>query len=130
MKATRRSALLAIAGGVGLSACARPFDPVAADVRWALERTVPPGGRLTVSFPLRRGHDVARASWEIETSMDWEAYAAWVEPQLGGYRLAQPEAHTLRFSRSLEGDVFVIVLARKAGPESRTVEASFESRPF
>jgi hypothetical protein len=126
----RRSAAFAVAGSVALFACARPLDPVAADVRWAVERTVPPGGRLAVSSSLRRTHETARASWEVETATGWDAYARGVATRLDGYRMVERGPNSLRFSRPLDGDFYVIALVGKEGPNGLTVAATFEARPF
>jgi hypothetical protein len=36
----------------------------------------------------------------------------------------------LRFTRTLVGDVYALVLVRRPGAETPTIEASFEAAPF
>jgi hypothetical protein len=121
---------LAIAGIVACAACSKPADPIAADIDSALERTVPPRGRVTLSYPLSRARGAASATWQVETELDWHAYAAWVELRLAEYRVAERGPDRLRFTRQLEGDSYTLTLAGKPDSKSLRVDASFEARPF
>ena len=129
MRLPRRRAAFAIVGVV-FAACAKPADPIMADVESARDRTLPPAGRIVTFPPLRRDEHRARASWEIETEMSWDGYTAWVEARLGEYRLAEKGRDQLRLTHQLEGDVYVLVLVAKPDSRSLRIEASFEARPF
>jgi hypothetical protein len=115
---------------LALAGCAQRQDPIAADAESARERTVPSGGRVVRASPLRRETHSARASWEIETGMAWNAYAAWVQGRLGDYRLVERGPDRLRLTRALAGDVYVLVLVAKPGSRSSTIEVSFEAAAF
>lgn len=125
----QRRLVLALVG-LTLAACANQPDPIATDVESAKDRTVPPGGHITSSYSWQRDRQSARASWEIETELAWNAYAAWVEPRMGKYRLVERGQDRLRFTQQLEGDYYSLVLVAKPSSKSHTIEVSFEATPF
>ena len=120
---------IAIVGAV-FATCAKPVDPIVAEVESARDRTVPPAGRIVSSYPLQRDRGLARATWGIETEMAWSAYTEWVRPRLGEYRLVAQGRDRLLLSRQLEGDVYTLVLVEKPSSASLRIEASFEATPF
>jgi hypothetical protein len=71
-----------------------------------------------------------KASWEVETIMAWDVYAAWVVSQMPEFQVRHKDEETLRLSRPLEADVFTVSFRPKPSDRDRRVEVAFESRPF
>lgn len=116
--------------GLVLAGCGRSVPPIHADAESVRELTVPPGGRLGASTPLTSGPQSARASWRVETQMEWSEYASWVEASLHEFRVAQRSPLRLRLSRQLQGDLYMVELAAVRGASGLTVEVSFVATPF
>lgn len=126
---TRRALVVGLAA-LALAACVKQLDPIEAGIQSVRERTVPAKGRLLSGYPPSRRGQVLRASWEIETEMEWDAYAAWVKGQSPDFKAASSEPGALRFSRPLEGDVYSVTLKPQPLGGSLLIEATFEASPF
>jgi hypothetical protein len=115
---------------LGVVSCLKLPDPIERDIQSVKDRSVPPGGRLIPSYGRGREGQVLRAAWEIETDMTWNAYAAWVVAQLPEFQVRANDAVSLRLSRPLEGDVYMLTFRRKPAGQSRQIEVAFEARPL
>jgi hypothetical protein len=129
MSTLPRCAVAICLAAFGLFCCFEP-DPIGRDIQSVKDLSVPPGGRLMpLDGPRREGQRV-RATWEVETDMAWDAYAAWVTAQLPEFQVRANDAEGLRLSRPLEGDVYTLTVRRKAANERPLIDVTFEAQPF
>jgi hypothetical protein len=124
----RRAVTLALLG-LGVLSCGKT-DAVGDAIQSAKDRSVPTGGRLLPLYGPGRDKGSVKASWEVETIMAWDVYAAWVVSQMPEFQVRHKDEETLRLSRPLEADVFTVSFRPKPSDRDRRVEVAFESRPF
>ena len=111
-------------------ACLEQPNQVERDIQSVQDRTVPHGGHLISGESARRKGQALWASWQVESNMPWEAYGGWIKTQLSEFRLARSEADSLRFSRSLDGDVYYVTLKRSPRQGHLLVDVTFQAEPF
>jgi hypothetical protein len=114
---------------IGALSCGQT-DPVGEAIQSAKDRSVPPGGRLIPLYGPARDEESVKASWEVETRMAWDVYAAWVVSQMPEFRVRQKDGDVLSLSRPLDADVYALSSRPKEADKSAKVEVAFEARPF
>lgn len=87
------------------------------------------GSLLRVSEPVRNDSSV-RATWEIQTRSDNQAYFQWLKNQLGPeYHLTSETASSLTFVKQTEGDSYTAAIRGSGAPAGTVVEAQFVAAP-
>ena len=120
-----------LAGAACIAWCSRSSDaePAARDIDALSRLTKPPGASsFPVSAPVRRGWSV-EASWELETTMEWRTYRAWVRKRLAGYDVSSQGERTVVFRRSVPGDAYSLEIESiSPGPPLR-IRVDYHASP-
>ena len=120
---------IAVVATVVVTSC--QSDPVRSTAQQLYEASTPAGGSATV-FLFSRESSLVAASWEAQPNMDWEPYAQWVETQMTGQRFERSGSTIaeIAFTRTLEGDIQMLVIRPVANSTPLRIAATFTSRPF
>ena len=125
---------LCLLGSVFLVACTRRqqfwVSPTVRETKEVRSRTVPSNGSLLrVSEPMRKDSSI-RATWEIQTKFDNQAYFQWLKSQLGPeYHVTSETASAVTFVKEIEGDSYTLVIRTSGAPAGVVVEAQFVAAP-
>lgn len=87
------------------------------------------GSLLRASEPVRNEFNV-RATWEIQTRSDGQAYFQWIKNQFGPeYHVTSETASTITFVKEIEGDSYTVAIRSSGTPAGTVVEAQFVAAP-
>ena len=71
-----------------------------------------------------------RASWEIQTRSDNQAYFQWLKNQLGPeYHVTSETTSAMTLVKQIEGDSYTIAIQGSGAPTGTVVEAQFVAAP-
>lgn len=130
----RRVMSLCLLGSVFLVACTRRQQfwqsPTVREIEEVRSRTVPSNGSLLrVSEPVRNDSSV-RATWEIQTKSDNQAYFQWLKNQLGPeYHVTSETTSVVTFVKVIEGDSYTVAIRSSGATAGIVVEAQFVAAP-
>ena len=123
--------LAAVAAVVLLRARRVPEDYVGKWTASLQERTVPPGGALSVESAAERSGAFVEVRWEFETGMPWEDYRKWTTARLTpDYEVGESAAAHLRFKKQLAGDAHEVRVERLSGELPLRIRVVFVSYAF
>ncbi len=87
------------------------------------------GSLLRVSEPVRNDFSI-RATWEIQTKSDNQAYFQWLKNQLGPeYHVMSETASVVTFVKEIEGDSYTAAIRSSGAPAGIVVQAQFVAAP-
>lgn len=130
----RRVMSLCLLESVFLVACTRRQQywqsPTVSEIGEVRSRTVPSNGSLLrESGPVRDTSSI-RASWEIQTESDNQAYFQWLKNQLGQeYHVTSETTSVVTFVKEIEGDSYTVAMRSRGATAGIVVVAQFVAAP-
>lgn len=105
-------------------------SPTVREMDEVRSRTVPSNGALLrASEPVRNDSSV-RATWEIQTRSESQAYFQWLKNRLGPqYHVTSETASAITFVKAIEGDSYTVAIRSSGTAGGRVVEAQFVAAP-
>lgn len=126
-----RAVSLLLAGCVFLVACKHslPFrSAIVREVEDARRRTVPSDGRLVGTTEPAKNEYGIRATWEVWTRLDSQAYVHWLKKQFPEYRVVSETASKLILAKQAEGDSYGLEVNVKTSSSGTAAEVNFSVR--
>jgi hypothetical protein len=116
----------------GCTQCAternREIAPVVFGIR---DRLTPEKGQSLAFSGVRSDSAGVRASWEIETAMDWPAYSAWAKGRApADFRIVAEGESSLTLGKELPGDFYSLRLSPVPATSPLRIRAEFDGRPY
>lgn len=94
------------------------------------DRLAPEGGRSVAFSGLNWDSSGVRASWDVETAMDWPAYTAWVKTRLPpDFELVSEGRSWISLATDRVGGYYGLRLTPLPSTEPLRIHAEFEGRP-
>lgn len=129
-----RALSLCLLGIVFLVGCTRHQEfwtsSTVREIEEVKRRMVPTDGALLRESEPARNDSSVRATWEIQTKSDNQAYCQWLKNQLGPeYHVTSESASAITLVKEVEGDSYMIAI-RNSGPSAGiVVEVQFVAAP-
>jgi hypothetical protein len=117
---------------VSLSVGATACGGSAVEAQWqhVVERTTPPHQTVPRDVTLDRRGMALEATWEMQTDLTWEQYAAWVAQRLSGEYSATPiEPRTVVLSKYVDGDRYAVTITAMSNEQPLLVRLQFRVTP-
>ena len=93
-------------------------------------RTVPSNGSLLRASEAVRNDSSVRATWEIQTGSDSQAYFQWLKNQLGPqYHVTSETASAIKFVKAIVGDSYTVAIRSSGAAGGRVLESQFVAAP-
>ena len=109
---------------VGTTACGG--SAVEAQYQHVVERTTTPHQPVLRDVTLVRLDVALEATWEMQTDLNWEQYAAWVAQRLSGEYTATPiERRTVVLSKYVDGDRYAVTITATSNEHPLLVRLQF-----
>ena len=113
---------------VGTTACGS--SAVEAQWQHVVERTTPPHQTVPRDVTLDRHNMALEATWEMQTDLTWEEYAAWVALRLSGEYTATPiEPRAVVLSKYVDGDRYAVTIRAMSNQQPLLVRLQFRVTP-
>jgi hypothetical protein len=113
---------------VGATACGG--SAVEAQWQHVVERTTPPHQTVPRDVTLDRRGMALEATWEMQTDLTWEQYAAWVAQRLAGEYAATPiEPRTVVLSKYVDGDRYAVTITAMSNEQPLLVRLQLRVTP-
>jgi hypothetical protein len=113
---------------VGTTACGS--SAVVAQWQHVVERTTPPHQTVPRNVTLDRRDLALGATWEMQTELNWEQYAAWVAQRLSGeYTATSIEPRTVVLSKYVDGDRYAVTITAMSTEQPLLVRLQFRVAP-